>query len=244
MSQESYESFTQTFPSTELLCEMFGVKSYEDLFEQHFKEAARLVKRGALLAVFPSDVDISRAASSGELTVRRNWRGKEIPVLNKDAFRKNWDLFKIVRQQFHSAFVGSAMQQMRQQDHAPGWGGAPKPMYIVKNGLYGDAVLAYDHHTLPTDKVLERKLCGELIAALMQYPMYTDIWWEYKIENDSVWLQPKDLTDELKAEMQKCYDEERADSWLVTASFYPGWKPDKSKDPPDDWKPAAHIDIS
>ena len=240
-SQESYEKFVQEFPSTELLCELFGVASYDELFEQHYKEAVRLIGRGEVLAVYLSDVSISDAFESGELTSRKGKGKREILELNKDLYRKSHDLFKMVRERFHSMFIQAPMMHVRHQDDKPGWNGTPQPVYIFKDGAYGDAVFAYEQAIDPADDALRGKLCRELIAALTKYPMYTDLWWEYKIENDSVWLRPKELTEELKALMQKRYDEERAKSLFVMLPFYPGWEPDKSKDPLDNWERAARI---
>lgn len=245
MSQESYEAFVQTFPSDELLCGLFGVASYNDLFEQHYKEAAQFIGRGEVLAVYSSDVSIARALESGELIFRKGRGKQKILELNKELYRKNCNLFKRARHQFHSNLIVTVVQQMRWQADMPGWNGTPRQVHIFKDGAYGEVVLAYEQRIVPDDDVLRSKLCRELIGALKKNLLHEDIWWEYKIEGDSVWLQPKELTDELMMAMQKLYDEARARHSLFTVglSFYPGWEPDRSKDPPDDWKPAGRLEI-
>lgn len=238
MSRESYDAFVRSFPSAELLCQLFGVTSYDALFEKHYREVVRHIRRGEILRVYPSDVSLSRARESGELTSQKGKGDKEIFVLNKELYRKSHDLFEMVRKDFHAAFIVSAMQYIRRQDGRADKGNMLRPVYIFKDGGYGECVLARIGNSLPADKVFRRKLCNELIVALEKNPMYTDIWWEYKIDNDSVWLQPKELTRELKTAMQKLYEEKRAESRFVTENFYPGWEPDKSRDPPDDWQPS------
>lgn len=239
MSQESYEAFRQMFPSNELLCGLFGVVDYNDLFEQHFAQAAELIHKGEVLGVYPSDVAIADALESGELS--RKGKGKKAVLeLDKELYRKSHDLFATVRHTFHSMFIVSPILQLRNQDRAPEWSGTAKPVYVFEDGRYGDAVFAHYPNTIdPADQVLCGKLCHELIAALQKHPQETDVWWEFKIEGDSVWLQPKELTDDLKAAMQKEYDEERARTRFVMLPFYPRWNPDRSKEPKSDWTPAT-----
>lgn len=240
MSEESYEAFMRIFPSDELLCGLARVSSYDELFEQHYKEAVRLLRRGEVLAVYSSDVAIARAFETGELTSRRGKGKRDILELNKELYRKSHDLFREVRHQFHSMFVVSSILQLRNQDRAPGWSGTAKPVYIFEEGRYGDAVFEHYPNTIdPADQVLRGKLCHELIAALQKHPQETDVWWEFKIEKDSVWLQPKELTEELKAQMQRMYEKERARTLFVMLPFYPGWNPDRSKEPKSDWTPAT-----
>ncbi len=238
MSKESYEAFIKMFPSTELLCKLLGVASYDEYFEAHYKTAARHIRRGEILHVFPHDVAIANATSSGVLISRKGWRGQEILELDKELYRNSHNLFERIREEFYSTVVLSAFTLMRRQKYVLKPGVMPHAVYIFKNGAFGDAVRQFDSDVPPIADVLQGKLCHELIVALTKYPLHADIWWEWKMENDSVWLQPKELTDELKAAMQKLYEEKRAKHWFVTTEFYPGWEPDTSNDPPNDVKPA------
>src|SRR5262245_36874511 len=92
---ESWNAFARTFPSDELLCGLFGVASYDEVFEQHFKKVARAIRRGQILAVYPSDVSISEAIESGELKSRKSKDGKDIFEVDKKLYRENCNLFKM-----------------------------------------------------------------------------------------------------------------------------------------------------
>ncbi len=238
MSKESYEAFIKMFPSTELLCKLLGVASYDEFFESHYKMAAQYVRRGEILNVIPHDVAIAEALSSGLLIVRKNKRGQELFELDKELYRKSRDLFEMMRQEFHSQFVVVAMTSMRKQRYTVPKGGTPHCVYIFKDGRFGDGIRDPDEGEGPFDDADRLQLCSELIIALTKHPLHADIWWEWRVENDSVWLQPKELTDELKAAMQKHYDDVQAQHRFATAEFYPGWQPDRSKDPPDPMRPA------
>lgn len=244
MSSDSYEAFITAFPSTELLCMLLGFESEDAFFETHYKAAARHVRRGEILHVFPHDVAIAEAHTSGVLIVRKGKRGQEIFELDKELYRKNHNLFKELRVACYSMFILSAFTRMRRQKYSLKPGDQLQPVYIFKDGAYADPARVKEDGIDTTDKALCEKLCGELTAALTKHPLHADIWWEWKIKNDSVWLQPKELTDELKAAMQKLYEEKRAKHWFVTTEFYPGWEPDTSNDLPDAVRPAKETRLT
>ncbi len=232
MSSDSYEAFIAAFPSTELLCTLVGFESEDAFFEAHYKAAARHIQRGEILCVYPHDVAIAAAASSGELKTRKGKRGQEIFELDKELYRKNHSFFKELRVALYSMFILSAYSRMRRLKYSLKSGDQFQPVYIFKDGAYGDPARLMEDGFDISDPARCGRLCGELMAALTKYPLHADIWWEWKLEGDSVWLQPKELTNELKAQMQKLYDEEMAQTGFVSQDFHPGWKPDTSNDPP------------
>lgn len=239
MSRESYEAFIKVFPSTELLCMLLGFESEDAFFEAHYMAAARHIRRGEILYVFPHDVAIAEALSSGVLKARQRRRGREIYELDKELYRASRDFFQEFRENFYSMFVLSAFTRMRHQRYSHKEGEALEHVYIFKDGAYGYPARLKEDGIDTTDAALRGKLCGELLVALTKYPLHADIWWEWKIEGKSVWLQPKELTDELKAAMQKRYDEEMVRTGSATHEFHPGWKPDTSNGSPTASNPAG-----